>query len=73
MARMSNVFSVRGNVSSADGKRGFCRNRENQGGTLYTLVYGKPAVVDIGPIEKALSIISSLDIFDYVLPVRVAI
>jgi pyruvate formate lyase activating enzyme len=37
----------------ADGKRGFCRNRENQGGTLYTLVYGRPAVVDIGPIEKA--------------------
>jgi pyruvate formate lyase activating enzyme len=37
----------------ADGKRGFCRNRENREGTLYTLVYGKPAVVDIGPIEKA--------------------
>ena len=37
----------------SDGKRGFCRNRENQGGTLYTLVYGRPAVVDIGPIEKA--------------------
>ena len=37
----------------SDGKRGFCRNRENQGGTLYTLVYGKPSVVDIGPIEKA--------------------
>jgi pyruvate formate lyase activating enzyme len=36
-----------------DGKRGFCRNRENQEGTLYTLVYGKPAVADIGPIEKA--------------------
>ncbi len=36
-----------------DGKRGFCRNRENHDGTLYTLVYGKPAVVDIGPIEKA--------------------
>jgi pyruvate formate lyase activating enzyme len=36
-----------------DGKRGFCRNRENQGGKLYTLVYGRPAVVDIGPIEKA--------------------
>jgi pyruvate formate lyase activating enzyme len=36
-----------------DGKRGFCRNRENRGGTLYTLVYGRPAVVDIGPIEKA--------------------
>ena len=37
----------------SDGKRGFCRNRENQGGTLYTLVYGRPSVVDIGPIEKA--------------------
>jgi pyruvate formate lyase activating enzyme len=35
------------------GKRGFCRNRENRGGTLYTLIYGKPTVVDIGPIEKA--------------------
>jgi pyruvate formate lyase activating enzyme len=37
----------------SDGKRGFCRNRENRGGTLYTPVYGRPAVVDIGPIEKA--------------------
>ncbi|MGA2316791.1 MAG: AmmeMemoRadiSam system radical SAM enzyme [Thermodesulfobacteriota bacterium] len=37
----------------SDGKRGFCRNRENRGGTLYTLVYGCPAVVDISPIEKA--------------------
>jgi pyruvate formate lyase activating enzyme len=37
----------------SDGKRGFCRNRENLEGTLYTLVYGRPAVVDIGPIEKA--------------------
>ncbi len=36
-----------------DGKRGFCRNRENRGGALYTLVYGKPSVVNIGPIEKA--------------------
>jgi pyruvate formate lyase activating enzyme len=37
----------------SDGKKGFCRNRENRGGTLYTLVYGKPTVIDIGPIEKA--------------------
>src|SRR4030065_2890414 len=36
-----------------DGKTGFCRNRENQKGKLYTIVYGKPSVVDIGPIEKA--------------------
>jgi pyruvate formate lyase activating enzyme len=37
----------------SEGKRGFCRNRENRQGTLYTLVYGSPVVVDIGPIEKA--------------------
>jgi len=37
----------------SDGKRGFCRNRENQKGRLYTIVYGNPSVVDIGPIEKA--------------------
>ncbi|HSW67628.1 MAG TPA: AmmeMemoRadiSam system radical SAM enzyme [Bacteroidales bacterium] len=36
-----------------DGGRGFCRVRENQDGTLYSLVYGKPASVNIGPIEKA--------------------
>lgn len=36
-----------------DGKRGFCRNRENRKGKLYTIVYGKPCAVDIGPIEKA--------------------
>jgi pyruvate formate lyase activating enzyme len=36
-----------------NGKRGFCRNRENQEGKLYSVVYGKPAIVDIGPIEKA--------------------
>jgi pyruvate formate lyase activating enzyme len=36
-----------------DGKAGFCRNRENRRGKLYTIVYGKPTVVDIGPIEKA--------------------
>lgn len=37
----------------SEGKRGFCRNRENQKGKLYTIVYGKPCAVDIGPIEKA--------------------
>jgi pyruvate formate lyase activating enzyme len=35
------------------GKRGFCRNRENQKGKLCSIVYGRPSVVDIGPIEKA--------------------
>jgi len=37
----------------SEGKRGFCRNRENQKGKLCTIVYGKPSVVDVGPIEKA--------------------
>jgi pyruvate formate lyase activating enzyme len=37
----------------SEGERGFCRNRENRKGKLYTIVYGKPTVVDIGPIEKA--------------------
>ncbi len=36
-----------------EGKRGFCRNRENREGKLCTIVYGKPCVVDVGPIEKA--------------------
>lgn len=35
------------------GERGFCRNRENREGKLYTVVYGKPCAVNIGPIEKA--------------------
>jgi len=34
-----------------DGKRGFCRVRENRGGDLYSLVYGRPAGLQIDPIE----------------------
>lgn len=33
------------------GERGFCRVRENRGGKLYSLVYGKPCAVQIDPIE----------------------
>lgn len=36
----------------ADGKRGRCGVRENQGGTLYTLVYGKTISENVDPIEK---------------------
>ena len=36
----------------ASGKRGFCGVRESRGGTLYTLVYGKPCAVHIDPMEK---------------------
>ncbi len=35
-----------------EGERGFCRNRENQDGTLYTLVYNQPCALQIDPIEK---------------------
>ncbi|HYA48503.1 MAG TPA: AmmeMemoRadiSam system radical SAM enzyme [Burkholderiales bacterium] len=35
-----------------DKERGYCGVRENQGGTYYTLVYGKACSVNIDPIEK---------------------
>lgn len=35
-----------------DGKRGICGVRENQDGTLYSLVYGKLISSNIDPIEK---------------------
>ena len=36
----------------ADGRRGFCRVRQNRGGTLYSLVYGRPVARHLDPIEK---------------------
>ncbi len=36
----------------ADGRRGLCGVRENQEGTLYSLVYGKIVSMNIDPIEK---------------------
>ncbi|MCK4620996.1 MAG: AmmeMemoRadiSam system radical SAM enzyme [Desulfuromonadales bacterium] len=35
-----------------DGKRGICGVRENRGGTLYSLVYGRTISTNIDPIEK---------------------
>jgi len=35
-----------------EGKRGFCRNRENRDGKLYTLVYNRPCALQVDPIEK---------------------
>jgi pyruvate formate lyase activating enzyme len=40
------------NCLIADGKRGICNVRENRGGTLYSLVYGKVIAEHIDPIEK---------------------
>ncbi len=37
--------------SIPDGRRGFCRVRENQKGELRSLVYGRPAGLQIDPIE----------------------
>lgn len=35
-----------------DGKKGICNVRENQGGILYSLVYGKIVTEHVDPIEK---------------------
>lgn len=36
----------------AEGRRGFCRTRLNQGGRLYSLTYARVSSVSINPIEK---------------------
>lgn len=36
----------------ADGKRGYCGPRLNQGGQLVSLAYGAPAALQVDPIEK---------------------
>jgi pyruvate formate lyase activating enzyme len=36
----------------AEGKRGYCRNKENRGGKYYSLVYNKVCATHIDPIEK---------------------
>jgi len=35
-----------------DGERGICQVRENQNGTLYTLVYGRTIFQHVDPVEK---------------------
>ena len=34
------------------GRRGFCKNRHNHEGTLYSIVYGRPSAVQVDPVEK---------------------
>jgi len=36
----------------AEGKKGICRVRENQGGKLYTLIYNSVSSINVDPIEK---------------------
>ena len=40
------------NCAIAEGERGRCRARINQGGRLLSLVYGRPVSVHVDPIEK---------------------
>jgi pyruvate formate lyase activating enzyme len=35
-----------------EGERGICRARQNIGGKLHSLIYGRPATIHIDPIEK---------------------
>ncbi len=35
-----------------EGKRGFCKNRENREGKLYSLVYYRPSALQVDPVEK---------------------
>jgi len=45
-------YLCRFNCRIADGSRGVCAVRENRGGTLFSLVYGKVCTESIDPIEK---------------------
>jgi pyruvate formate lyase activating enzyme len=36
----------------ADGQTGWCRTRQNRGGTIYTLIYGAVSSLSCNPIEK---------------------
>lgn len=35
-----------------NGQRGICRVRENRGGTLYSMVYGRTVIQNVDPVEK---------------------
>jgi pyruvate formate lyase activating enzyme len=38
----------------AEGKKGICQVRENRGGTLYTLVWGRIVAQGVDPVGKKL-------------------
>jgi pyruvate formate lyase activating enzyme len=47
-----NCFLCSHRCHIAEGRRGFCRVRQNRGGTLYSLVYGRVVAAHMDPIEK---------------------
>ena len=48
----SNAASAHADASSATAPSGFCLVRKNQGGTLYSLNYGKAVSACVDPISK---------------------
>jgi pyruvate formate lyase activating enzyme len=50
--KMVHCFLCSHHCKIAEGKRGICNVRENIGGTLYSLVYGKLIASAVDPIEK---------------------
>jgi len=45
-------FLCRHECRITEGQRGLCRVRENRGGILYSIFYGKPVALSVDPIEK---------------------
>jgi pyruvate formate lyase activating enzyme len=45
-------FLCRHNCLIKDGRRGICMVRENRGGKLFSVFYGKPCALAVDPIEK---------------------
>ncbi len=52
IANLVNCRLCSHNCKIAENNTGFCRVRKNLGGTLYSLVYGKPCSIAVDPIEK---------------------
>lgn len=50
--KSADCFLCRHKCHIKDGKAGICMVRENKGGTLYSIFYGKPCALAVDPIEK---------------------
>jgi hypothetical protein len=70
---MSNVFFVRGNVLSVMGREAFVEIEKTEGEHYTLLSMVSLPLLTSGQLKKLPSTTSSLDIFGYVSPVRVAI
>jgi hypothetical protein len=73
MATMSNVSSVRGNVSSAMGEGAFVETEKTEEEHYIAWSMVVLLLLTLDPLKRHLSIILSQVIFDYVLPAQAAI